>query len=240
MERVHWHTIAAAAGTARSLRTLRRARDIARWHRWTDALGEREPYRERGTVFRDYHQAKQMGDHVAVVFMTDGQEAPPRPLSDTSMPGITPGEVRGWLIGVGGDQPAPIPKTDSDGRPAGFWLASDVVQTSAMSSAQRGEVSHEELSALRGGYLKALGGQTGLEYRGVVDRGGAGGCVARFAVCGAGWFDGRCPLVCCVGGSRHARDGRFCRIFAGRVLGLVGNGRLHFLSSRCWVGAYSN
>jgi mxaL protein len=118
-----------------------------------------------GGLFSAIHQAKQMGDHVAVVFMTDGQEAPPRPLSDTSMPGITPGEVRGWLIGVGGDQPAPIPKTDSDGRPAGFWLASDVVQTSAMSSAQRGEVSHEELSALRDGYLKALGGQTGLEYR---------------------------------------------------------------------------
>jgi mxaL protein len=118
-----------------------------------------------GGLYSAIRQTKQLGGRVAMVFVTDGQEAPPRPLSDTSLPGITAGEVRGWLIGVGGDQPEPIPKTDSEGHPAGFWLASEVVQASAMSSAQHGAVSHEELSQLRDVYLHTLSGQTGLDYR---------------------------------------------------------------------------
>ena len=46
------------------------------------------------------------------------------------MSDITPGEVKGWLIGVGGDVPVPIPKTGSDGQPDGYWKPEDVVQGS--------------------------------------------------------------------------------------------------------------
>jgi mxaL protein len=121
-----------------------------------------------GGIYSAIHQAKQIGEHTAVVFITDGQEAPPRPASETSILGVTPGAVKGWLIGVGGDQLQRIPKSDSDGKPDGFWSASDVVQTSELSGAQAGAQAgapgHEELSQLRGPYLQSLSGQTGFEY----------------------------------------------------------------------------
>jgi mxaL protein len=117
-----------------------------------------------GGIYSALRQAKQIGEHTSVVFITDGQEAPPRPSSETSIRGVTPGAVKGWLIGVGGDQPERIPKSDSDGNPNGFWSASEVVQTSAMSGARAGVPSHEELSQLREPYLESLSGQTGLDY----------------------------------------------------------------------------
>ncbi|CAN7684508.1 MxaL protein [Paraburkholderia sp. 22099] len=121
-----------------------------------------------GGLYSAIRQAKQIGDHTAVVFVTDGQEAPPRPPSETSLPGITTGDVGGWLIGVGGERPAPIPRTGNDGRPAGFWLASEVVQTTAVSPARPGApaaVSREELSQVREAYLQTLSGQIGFGYR---------------------------------------------------------------------------
>ncbi|HYS67853.1 MAG TPA: vWA domain-containing protein, partial [Paraburkholderia sp.] len=115
-----------------------------------------------GGLYSAIRQAKQIGEHAAVVFVTDGQEAPPRPPSETSLQDITPGAVGGWLIGVGGDRPEPIPRTGSDGRPACFWLASEVLQTTAMPPAA---MSHEELSQVREAYLQALSGQIGFGYR---------------------------------------------------------------------------
>ncbi|CAB3759618.1 VWA domain-containing protein [Paraburkholderia solisilvae] len=117
-----------------------------------------------GGIYSAIQQARQIGEHTAVVFITDGQEAPPRPASETSILGVTPGAVKGWLIGVGGDQPQRIPKSDSEGNPDGFWSASDVVQTNELSGAQAGAPSHEELSQLRDPYLQSLSGQTGFEY----------------------------------------------------------------------------
>ena len=68
------------------------------------------------------------------------------------MSDITPGEVRGWLIGVGGDVPAPIPKTDSDGRAPATGRPEDVVQGSAIGGLR----DHEHLSQLREDHLQAL------------------------------------------------------------------------------------
>jgi mxaL protein len=69
--------------------------------------------------------------------------------------------VAGWLIGVGGDVPSRIPKSDAEGRQSGFWTAESVVQDPQLPIGS----SHEHLSSLREPYLKKLATQTGLSYR---------------------------------------------------------------------------
>lgn len=120
----------------------------------------------------------------AVVFFTDGHEAPPvnprhRPVFDGE-----PGEVAGLLVGVGGDQALPIPRQDPSGRPIGTWGAGDVLQVDPRSlgrgGSQGGERMVEEggtvapmpgatpgrehLSALREDYLKLLARESRLGY----------------------------------------------------------------------------
>jgi mxaL protein len=107
--------------------------------------------------------AKSIGAGVDIVFITDGHEAPPLPTDATpSLSGITPGEVGGWLIGVGGMRPARIPKRDHDDHPVGFWEAGDVVQPVE-------GPAHEHLSELHEAYLQSLASTFGLGYRRLVD-----------------------------------------------------------------------
>jgi mxaL protein len=97
----------------------------------------------------------------AVIFFTDGQEAPPVPEGQPAMPDLGVPPVAGWLIGVGGDEPSRIPKSDAEGRQSGFWTAESVVQDPQLPIGS----SHEHLSSLREPYLKKLATQTGLSYR---------------------------------------------------------------------------
>ncbi len=121
----------------------------------------------------------------SLVFITDGQESPPlnphyRPAFDDK-----PGEVPGLMVGVGGLQPLPIPKTDPQGQPLGFWRADEVMQTDPRSQGRGASVSGEaladdrsgtaapslgatpgaeHLSSLREPYLRLLAGEQGLAY----------------------------------------------------------------------------
>jgi mxaL protein len=108
--------------------------------------------------------ARAIDPDTRVVFFTDGHESPPlRSASEAPpMQDITAGEVRGWLIGVGGDLPARIPRTDAEGRAAGWWAADDVVQRGGPGAPG---TAHEHLSELREAHLKALATLTGLGYR---------------------------------------------------------------------------
>lgn len=131
--------------------------------------------------------AKELPGVPALVFVTDGHEAPPlnprhRPRFDDK-----PGEVQGLIVGVGGLQPARIPKTDALGRPLGFWRADDVLQVDprakgrgasvsgeTMADAEGGDASgaarlgttpgSEHLSSLREGYLQLLASEQGLAF----------------------------------------------------------------------------
>jgi mxaL protein len=129
--------------------------------------------------------AKQLPDKPSLVFVTDGQEAPPlnpnyRPSFDDK-----PGEVPGLIVGVGDLLPSPIPKTDPEGRPLGFWRADEVAQTDLRSQGRgasvRGEAlvdeqagaaaprlgatpGFEHLSSLREGYLRLLAGEQGMVF----------------------------------------------------------------------------
>jgi mxaL protein len=114
-------------------------------------------------VFWALRGARDVGGHPRVLFLTDGQEAPPvegegLPLFDD----LKRGDIRGWLIGVGGYTPRPIPRTDADGRPIGFWHSDEVVQRQAPE--RDAAVSHEHLSEVREPYLRRLAREVGLEY----------------------------------------------------------------------------
>ncbi|GAA0765738.1 MxaL protein [Ideonella azotifigens] len=110
--------------------------------------------------------AKQMEPHTHVIFLTDGQEAPP--LREPGLPvmaDITPGEIGGWLIGVGGEVAVRIPKTDSNGNPAGFWTADEVVQRPGVGQ------GIEHLSRREDDYLQSLAVGMGLGYAPLTDPG---------------------------------------------------------------------
>jgi mxaL protein len=130
--------------------------------------------------------ARSLPGKPSLVFVTDGQEAPPlnprfRPSFDDK-----PGEVPGLVVGVGELLPSPIPKSDPGGRPLGFWRADEVAQTDLRSLGRGASVSGEKmvddgglpagspalgatpglehLSALREAYLRTLAGEQGLRF----------------------------------------------------------------------------
>jgi mxaL protein len=110
--------------------------------------------------------AKQLPDHPDVIFITDGQEAPPldpgNPLP--MFEDLKPGQVHGWVLGAGGTTPQRIPKSDEDGNRIGFWQADEVMQR-ADAPAGRGPIQLEHLSGLREDHLRELAHQVGFEYQ---------------------------------------------------------------------------
>lgn len=125
-----------------------------RWTNWSRIA--------EGGVYSAIRVAHEMGHGAAVVFVTDGQEAPPLVPGNGPAVQIAMAGVGGWLIGVGGDAPAPIPKSDEHGNRIGYWLASEVAQAPLD---EHRPASHEERSELRGAYLADVAGRIGFAYR---------------------------------------------------------------------------
>jgi mxaL protein len=116
-------------------------------------------------VYWSMRTAKELGSSPNVIFVTDGQEAPP--LDPTNIlpmfDDLKAGQVHGWLIGAGGYAPMPIPKTDDDGNREGYWRADQVLQPGDLipGSKSRGA---EHLSALREPHLQEIAHQVGFDY----------------------------------------------------------------------------
>ncbi len=120
--------------------------------------------------------------HSDLVFMTDGQEAPPLPWSGGPDFDGKPGAVRGLIVGVGGYALSPIPKYDDTGRETGFYGEHDILQESRFGlpppdavyrpgynprNSPFGDLqvnNNEHLSSVREPYLKMLAQKTGLAY----------------------------------------------------------------------------
>jgi mxaL protein len=123
---------------------------------------------------------KKLPEKPGLIFISDGQEAPPihpdyRPAMD-----VKPGDVRGMLVGAGGLVAQAIPKYDPAGNLLGFWGADDVMQNDrysddkstivdgkVQSPAEQDEKKSkgtEHLSALREAYLRTLASETGIGY----------------------------------------------------------------------------
>jgi len=116
-------------------------------------------------VFWALRAAKELGSKPSILFLTDGHESPPM----TTFPrfdDVQPGQVRGWLLGIGGSVPQPIPRSDADGNRTGWWRAVDVLQRNVPAGQAP---SREHLSELREPHLRALAAQTGLGYSALHD-----------------------------------------------------------------------
>jgi mxaL protein len=137
-------------------------------------------------LFSSIRTLKDMDQSPSLVFITDGQEAPPmNPAMQPSFDG-EPGKVKGLIIGTGGSTLSPIPKFDPDGRPLGYWRADEVAQSDASSSGRGGSASEtmvdengravtrsissgtEHLSSLKASHLQDLASQTGMAYQTLV------------------------------------------------------------------------
>jgi mxaL protein len=106
-----------------------------------------------------------------VIFLTDGQEAPP---IDPGYPSPLLAElkgspIRGWLIGTGGYAANPIPKFDADGKRQGYWRSYEVIQAASTEDGSGDKLMREHLSGLRETYLQALAKRVGFGYARLVD-----------------------------------------------------------------------
>ncbi|WP_088343948.1 MULTISPECIES: vWA domain-containing protein [Rhodomicrobium] len=117
-----------------------------------------------------------------LLFLTDGQEAPPPPENweERFEPGS--GRSKGLIAGVGGYVPSPIPKFDPTGREVGFYNVDDVPHETRVGGPPKDAESregwhprnapygaaarqgNEHLSSVREDHLKVLGSKTGLAY----------------------------------------------------------------------------
>lgn len=114
-------------------------------------------------VYWSMRVAKELGSNPSVIFVTDGQEAPPLD-PDNVLPmfdDLTAGQIRGWLVGTGGELPVPIPRTDDEGHRQGYWRADEVIQPGEASGKSRGI---EHLSALHQAHLEEIAHQVGFGY----------------------------------------------------------------------------
>jgi|LNFM01.1.fsa_nt_gb mxaL protein len=118
-----------------------------------------------------------------VIFLTEGQEAPPLPpgLGAPAFEG-KPGEVGGVVAGVGLRTKSPLPKFDDEGREKGTYSAEDVPQENRTGPPPPDAESRpgyhpkwapfgsgppegdEHLSSVRHEHLAAIAGQAGLGY----------------------------------------------------------------------------
>lgn len=125
--------------------------------------------------------AKALPGTPSLVFVTDGHEAPPLEARHRPRYDDKPGEVAGLVVGVGGLVPAPIPKTDPQGRVIGFWGADEVAQVDPRTLGRGGSVGAEKmveddsslaesargaehLSSLREPHLQLLASESGFAY----------------------------------------------------------------------------
>ncbi|MGD9659105.1 MAG: vWA domain-containing protein [Methylocystis sp.] len=119
---------------------------------------------------------------IDLLFFTDGQEAPPLPARGAPTFDGRAGEVRGFVVGVGGHELSPIPKFDDRGREIGFLGVDEVPHESRFGlppeGAERREgynarnapfgaaaaIGVEHLSSVKEDYLRSLAEKTGLGY----------------------------------------------------------------------------
>lgn len=122
-------------------------------------------------MYKSIRLMKQIGANTRVVFFTDGHEAPP--VNPAQLPRFSGkvGEVKGLIIGLGGDKLVPIPRIDREsGKQSGVWQANEVVHVDVYNQEKykrdgvKMPVGFEHMSSLRESYLQSLAAKTGLNY----------------------------------------------------------------------------
>ena len=141
-------------------------------------------------VYSAIEQTPKLGEHTRVLFITDGQQAPPaNPKYMPSFAGKA-GQVKGIILGAGKTTPSQIPKLDDRNEVAGYWDQEEVLRYGSFGMAEtlsalameQGQqdrnsghgagseiLSTAHLSGLDEKNLKNLAKQTGLVYQKLAD-----------------------------------------------------------------------
>lgn len=121
-------------------------------------------------LFKSIELLRAMDDDSRLVFVSDGHESPPLNADVPPRFDGTAGEIGGVIVGVGGNELAPIPKFNEEGEQRGFWRARDVLHIDTFTADQRKRaglppvIGTEHMSMLREPYLEGLATTTGLGY----------------------------------------------------------------------------
>ena len=116
-------------------------------------------------------QAKDITPEPSIVFLTDGHESPP--IHESLFPKFqgTPGEIKGVMVGIGGSDLMPIPKTNEQGEIDGVWDVNEVMHVDVYAST-RGDMAErnqqkprtEHLSSQKKSHLETLANRVGFEF----------------------------------------------------------------------------
>lgn len=120
-----------------------------------------------------------------LIFITDGDQAPYRENIRRQKLQAARGSTTGLLVGVGAEQPRPVPKLDADNRIVGYWQTEDAVRhgfnpnlapvidgldrRAQSFAAELFDEHQEHLSARRTDRLEDIAAVTGLEYLTLAD-----------------------------------------------------------------------
>lgn len=116
---------------------------------------------------------------VQVVFFTDGDEAPKLNATNKTDLSTWQGGNDWVIIGVGGDEPFPIPKLDSDNKILGYWAYSNSIMAPSQVISEDSVGTRDDsiatddynryLSKLEGAYLQELSTEIGAKYSRATD-----------------------------------------------------------------------
>lgn len=136
-------------------------------------------------VFNAIEQTQKLGADMRLLFISDGQQAPPANAKYLPPFSGKPAAVRGWLIGSGNTVPVAIPKLDDANNIRAYWSLEDVqrygtfgmAETMSVLAMEQGTqdrnaghsagadlLSEANLSALDEPNLQRLAQTTGLDY----------------------------------------------------------------------------
>ncbi len=169
------HAGLAVFSQARSLILLNPVEVCSSYHTLTQMLNQINPYMawKRSSevskaVYTAIRQVKDISPAPSVVFITDGHESPPVHASLFPKFGGKPGEVLGLLVGVGGNDLLPIPKSNEKGEIEGFWEVNEVMHQSVYATENADSVisqqSTEHLSSQKRTHLRSLADLVGFDY----------------------------------------------------------------------------
>lgn len=136
-------------------------------------------------LYSALEQTPQLGKQMRLMFFTDGQQAPPA--NPRYMPTYAgkPGDVQGFLVGMGKPTPSKIPKLDEKNAVSGYWEQEEVqrfgnfgmAETLSVLAMEQGQhdrnaghgpgntlLENAHLSALDAQNLQRLAETTGLHF----------------------------------------------------------------------------
>lgn len=161
-------------------------------------------------LYHALEQTPQLGKQMRLMFFTDGQQAPPA--NPRYMPTYAgkPGDVQGFLVGMGKPTPSKIPKLDEKNAVSGYWEQEEVqrfgnfgmAETLSVLAMEQGQhdrnaghgpgntlLENAHLSALDAQNLQPLAETTGLHFVRLDDAAQGGGWATGLGMTAWRWAD---------------------------------------------------